>query len=148
MENKEEIVREYSNKEMTVVWKPHVCIHAKYCWQDLPEVFNPNNRPWVNVHGASSERIAQQVKKCPSGALSYFYNEAQKETNGKEIHETCEVDVQAIPGGPLLINGNISFTDENSNLTRKSGKTAFCRCRQSNNLPYCDGSHLEIKTGN
>ncbi|MDR2622134.1 MAG: (4Fe-4S)-binding protein [Dysgonamonadaceae bacterium] len=144
MENKKEVVREYSNKEITVVWKPNVCIHAKYCWQDLPEVFNPNNRPWVNISGASSERIVQQVKKCPSGALAYLYNE----TSGKETQGTGEVDVQAIPGGPLLIDGNISFTDESSNVTHKSGKTAFCRCRQSKNLPYCDGSHSEIITGN
>ena len=29
---------------------------------------------WINPHGASSEKIIEQVKKCPSGALSFFYN--------------------------------------------------------------------------
>jgi uncharacterized Fe-S cluster protein YjdI len=69
-----ELIREYSNGEVTVVWKPYICMHAKYCWKELPEVFNPNARPWVNADGASSERIVLQVKRCPSGALSYFHN--------------------------------------------------------------------------
>jgi uncharacterized Fe-S cluster protein YjdI len=141
MEERKEVVKEYSNGEVTVVWKPGVCAHAKLCWQDLPEVFNPNNRPWVVATGSSTERIVQQVKKCPSGALSYFYNDPQKEAADKGTHETHEIVVQAIPGGPLLIDGDISFTDENANVVHKCGKTAFCRCRQSENFPYCDGSH-------
>jgi uncharacterized Fe-S cluster protein YjdI len=75
-----EIIREYSNGEVTVVWKPAICIHAKYCWKELPEVFNTNVRPWVNVAGAPTERIVQQVKRCPSGALSYFYNDQGSHT--------------------------------------------------------------------
>jgi uncharacterized Fe-S cluster protein YjdI len=139
MEKEKEITREYSNGEVTVVWKPGICIHAKYCWTESPEVFNPNARPWVNVAGASSERIVRQVKRCPSGALSYFYNDPQKEVAGNETHV---IDVQTVSGGPLLIDGNISLTDESFNVIQKSGKTAFCRCRQSENFPYCDGSHL------
>jgi len=27
------------------------------------------------MNGATTERIIEQVKKCPSGALSYFLNE-------------------------------------------------------------------------
>jgi hypothetical protein len=40
----------------------------------LIQVFNPAKRPWVNMQGASTERIIQQVEQCPSGALSYFMN--------------------------------------------------------------------------
>jgi putative redox protein len=44
----------------------------------LPEVFNPAARKWINPNGASAERVIEQVKKCPSGALSFFYNEKGK----------------------------------------------------------------------
>src|SRR5688572_25156865 len=64
----------YSNGEVTVAWKPDLCIHSKNCWKGLIQVFNPAERPWIKMDGASSERIIEQVKKCPSGALSYFMN--------------------------------------------------------------------------
>jgi uncharacterized Fe-S cluster protein YjdI len=68
-----DITKHYSNGEITVVWKPAVCIHSKICWAKttgLPEVFNPMERPWIKVENSTSEKIVEQVKKCPSGALS------------------------------------------------------------------------------
>ncbi|MEP6845898.1 MAG: (4Fe-4S)-binding protein [Panacibacter sp.] len=64
----------YSNGEVTVVWKPDTCIHSAICFRGLPEVFDPKKRPWINIDGASTERIVEQVRKCPSGALSFFMN--------------------------------------------------------------------------
>ncbi|MEP7373472.1 MAG: (4Fe-4S)-binding protein [Chitinophagaceae bacterium] len=64
----------YTNDEVTVVWKPKVCIHSTLCWKGLVEVFNPRRRPWIKIDGASTEKIIEQVRKCPSGALSYFLN--------------------------------------------------------------------------
>jgi len=37
----------------------------------LPEVYNPQERPWVKLENATTDRIVAQVEKCPSGALSY-----------------------------------------------------------------------------
>ncbi|HSU26907.1 MAG TPA: (4Fe-4S)-binding protein [Chitinophagaceae bacterium] len=65
----------YSNEDVTVVWKPELCKHSTLCWKGLIQVFNPQDKPWIKMDGASSERIIEQVKKCPSGALSYFLNE-------------------------------------------------------------------------
>ena len=65
----------YSNGEVTVVWKPNTCIHSSICWKGLIEVFDPRERPWVKMDGAPTEKIIEQVKKCPSGALSYFMND-------------------------------------------------------------------------
>ncbi len=64
----------YTNGEVTVIWKPKVCIHSTNCWKGLIEVFNPKEKPWIKMDGATSERIIEQVKKCPSDALSYFMN--------------------------------------------------------------------------
>jgi uncharacterized Fe-S cluster protein YjdI len=41
----------------------------------LPQVFDPRRTPWIEMEKASTEQIMEQVKKCPSGALSYFINE-------------------------------------------------------------------------
>ena len=62
----------YSNKDITVIWKPHLCSHSKKCWKGLGDVFKPLEKPWVKMDGATSERIIEQVNCCPSGALSYI----------------------------------------------------------------------------
>jgi uncharacterized Fe-S cluster protein YjdI len=41
----------------------------------LPEVFKPKEKPWITPEGSTTEKIIAQVKKCPSGALSYFMND-------------------------------------------------------------------------
>lgn len=70
MSEEKKIVKEYTNGEVTVVWQPHMCIHSKKCWKGLLPVFDPRRKPWVDMNGASSERIVAQVNECPSGALS------------------------------------------------------------------------------
>ena len=70
--------KNYTNGEMTIVWQPKMCIHSAKCWRGenaLPEVFNPSEKPWIKPEGASTERIIEQVKKCPSGALGILVNE-------------------------------------------------------------------------
>lgn len=62
--------RSYTNGTITVDWRPELCVHCQACINGLPEVFDLNKRPWVNIHGATSERIVEQVKQCPDGALS------------------------------------------------------------------------------
>jgi uncharacterized Fe-S cluster protein YjdI len=52
-----------------------MCIHSAICFKGLGEVFDPRKRPWITPEGANTESIIAQVKKCPSGALSYYLNE-------------------------------------------------------------------------
>lgn len=146
MENKNEILRKYSNGHITVVWKPALCIHSTICWKGLLDVFNPNKRPWVNPYGASTERIIEQIDKCPSQALSYYRNdETQTEKDCKEEEKTAtETEVTVLANGPLLIKGNIKVVDKNGDFTYKQGATAFCRCGATKTSPYCDGSHEKI----
>jgi uncharacterized Fe-S cluster protein YjdI len=33
--------------------------------------FNVSKKPWIDVNGASPAAIIEQVKLCPSGALTY-----------------------------------------------------------------------------
>ena len=65
----------YTNGEVTILWKPDICIHSGNCFRGLPEVFKPWEKPWITPDGSTTEKIIEQVKKCPSGALSYFMNE-------------------------------------------------------------------------
>lgn len=70
--------KEYSNGEVTIVWKQDLCIHCGFCAKGLSDVFKPKEKPWVNPNGATSVAIVNQVNKCPSGALSFYNNNVQK----------------------------------------------------------------------
>ncbi len=68
-------VKKYTNGEITVIWQANLCQHSEHCYKELPAVFDPNARPWINMAGVSTERIAEQVNRCPSGALTYSREE-------------------------------------------------------------------------
>lgn len=68
----------YSNDEITVVWKPEFCKHSGRCVTQLPGVFNLKAKPWINANGADTKTIIDQVNKCPTGTLSFFYNDKEK----------------------------------------------------------------------
>lgn len=70
-----ETVKEYSNGEVTIVWKPEMCTHSANCAKGLPSVFKPREKPWIDQNGATTDQIIDQVKRCPSGALSTYMNQ-------------------------------------------------------------------------
>jgi len=70
----DEITKNYSNGEITIVWKPEKCIHSGVCVRTLPQVYNPKAKPWIAIENAATEELKAQLLKCPSGALSYYLN--------------------------------------------------------------------------
>lgn len=133
----------YTNGEVTVVWKPDVCIHSTLCWKGLIEVFNPKARPWVKMDGASTEKIIEQVRKCPSGALSYFMNaEIAGEDPGKVVAESAHITkIEVTANGPYIVKTECVIVHSDGREEIKNGKVALCRCGGSANKPYCDGNH-------
>ncbi len=135
---KKDITKEYTNGEVTVVWKPDVCIHSGICFGGLLSVFNPKARPWVNMDGAPTERIKAQIDKCPSKALSYYMN-------GEEGEEGASMEAERIvevsQNGPLLVYGKLKIKHSDGREEIQNKVTALCRCGASENKPYCDGGH-------
>jgi uncharacterized Fe-S cluster protein YjdI len=134
------ITKKYSNGEVTIVWKPKECIHSGVCFRGLNEVFDPRKRPWITPEHSTTDKIIEQVKKCPSGALSYYLNRDTEE----QVKVEAETIVETIQNGPLMVYGNVTVKDSAGTITKKSNATAFCRCGASGNKPYCDGSHKKI----
>jgi uncharacterized Fe-S cluster protein YjdI len=137
MEGKE-IIKEYNNEDITVIWKPKTCIHSKKCWKDLIQVFDPRKKPWVNMEGATTAEIKIQIEACPSGALSYRSNKA-----GNQEEVKLETKVEALENGPLLVYGTLNITNSDGTTDKRNKTTAFCRCGASQNKPYCDGAHVQ-----
>lgn len=135
--------KEYSNGEVTVVWKPELCIHSGICVQGLGDVFKPKEKPWIKVNAASTEAIVNQVKKCPSGALSHYMN-AEKKSNMQTPNEE-EIKIEVRENGPLVVHGNLNVAFANGSTESRTRITTFCRCGASANKPFCDGAHNAIE---
>lgn len=137
----------YTNNEVTVVWKPKTCIHSTICWKGLIEVFNPRERPWIKMEGADTQRIIEQVRQCPSGALSYYMNDDEVKENepDKIVAEAATMlKVEVTPNGPYIINTECLIVHSDGKEETKTGTMALCRCGASGNKPYCDGSHNKV----
>ncbi len=136
----------YTNSDVTVVWKPKLCIHSTICWKGLIEVFNPKERPWIKLEGSTTEKIIDQVRKCPSGALSYYLNEKETtESAGYVVAESNNIlKVEVTPNGPYLIKTECLIVHSDGREETKTGTVALCRCGASSNKPYCDGGHRKI----
>ena len=68
----------YDNGEITIEWKPEVCIHSALCFKGLPQVFDPRQKPWIKQNNANTNDIIYQINQCPSKALSFYYNSEEK----------------------------------------------------------------------
>ncbi|MFT4625682.1 MAG: CDGSH-type Zn-finger protein/uncharacterized Fe-S cluster protein YjdI [Myxococcota bacterium] len=49
--------------------------------------------------------------------------------------------VGKVPNGPLLLRGNVTLVTGAGRVAWTGTKCALCRCGQSANKPFCDGSH-------
>ena len=135
-----EKIIEYTNDEVTIVWKPKTCIHSAKCVHGLPEVFKPEEKRWIQVENATTDAIINAVKGCPSGALTYYMNaDGKPKDKGQTQMEVTEVEV--IDGGPLMVYGALNLKHADGSEELKKRATAFCRCGKSSNQPFCDGSH-------
>ena len=106
--------KEYSNQDITVIWKPDICIHSEICARGLPKVFDPNRKPWIDLGFASSEEIVAQVNKCPSGALSIKSDSEDSASSDENMAK-----IQLMAGGPMILKGTCEIVDEQGNTHQK-----------------------------
>ena len=133
--------KEYTNGEITIIWQHDKCIHSANCVNGLPLVFQPDEKPWIKVEGATTEQLISQIDQCPSKALSYFMNNEGRNAIPKDREH---ISAKVLENGPLMINGTIDVALANGNIETREKATAFCRCGASANKPYCDGSHKKV----
>ena len=131
-----EVIKEYTNDEVTVVWQPSKCSHSAVCAKSLAAVFNPNERPWINMQGSDTKSIVETVKQCPSGALSIKGYDL-KPQSGKD-----DMVIKVLENGPMLVNCNVTLAMPDG-TTKEVANPALCRCGKSANKPFCDGAHVK-----
>ena len=125
--------------EIAVSWEPKLCIHAGNCFRGLPEVFQPDSRPWVKVDATTADKIAEVVMTCPTGALHF-----ERLDGGPQEPVPEETTINARHNGPLYVRGSGRITGPGGQLIREDTRVALCRCGHSENKPFCDGSHRRV----
>jgi len=133
-------MKEYTNKEIKVFWDAEKCIHAGECIRGLPEVFDRQSTPWINMQGAGSDEIKRVIDRCPSGALTYeIAGEAADQSDNEPIAR-----IRVTKNGPLLVEGECALYNHDGQEQKQKGTYALCRCGGSKKKPFCDGTHQKI----
>jgi uncharacterized Fe-S cluster protein YjdI len=126
-------VREYATDEIVVEWDSRLCYHSHNCVRALPQVFDPDRRPWVMVDAATADEVEAAVARCPSGAL-----------RARRVGVEPPLELRASAKGPLLVSGGVRVMAADGTVLYEGEKAALCRCGGSANKPFCDGTHKTI----
>jgi len=122
---------------MTLTDQENLCAFARFC--------DPKGRIWNLVTQDSPE--AQEIVKheaghCPAGRLVVW----DKET-GKPIEPKFEPslglieDTEKKVSGPIWVRGGIPVVSADGKTYEIRNRMTLCRCGNSANKPFCDGSH-------
>lgn len=117
-----------------------LCASARFChraggiWKLIQKSGDPD-----------SLRIAvEEAGDCPSGRLVVW------DKNGKAIESESELSVmlvqdpQAGVSGPIWLRGGIQIESADGAYFEVRKRVTLCRCGQSGNKPFCEGTHVEI----
>ena len=126
----------YPADDVTVYDDRTVCAHFGQCTARLPAVFRADTEPFVDPHNAAPDSIAAVVAGCPSGALAYA-----RGTDGDTAEAAAEPSITPTVDGPYRVRGAIQVVGADGRPYERRERQTLCRCGQSNNKPFCDGSH-------
>ena len=132
-------IHEYAGERITVTYDVKRCIHARDCVEGLPEVFDPDKRPWIDPDNADTDELADVIMQCPTGALQF-----ERTDDGPEEPVPDENTVTIIPNGPLYVRGDIEIATLDDTVLLEDTRVGLCRCGMSENKPLCDNSHEKI----
>ena len=119
-------------KEFVIHFDAKRCIHSRNCVLDRPDVFVPNVKgEWIYPDKADASGLDQLAHNCPSGAIRY------ERVDGTSAEHAPIVNTARVrENGPLAIHAPMSIAGVDAGF-----RATLCRCGQSQNKPYCDGSH-------
>jgi CDGSH-type Zn-finger protein/uncharacterized Fe-S cluster protein YjdI len=81
-----------------------------------------------------------------SHTLAGFVATGEPPTQDSQALESRNGPINLTPSknGPLLANGNLEVVSGTGRTINRLTKTALCRCGNSANKPYCDGTHNKV----
>jgi uncharacterized Fe-S cluster protein YjdI len=125
--------KSYEGKQVTVSFEAARCLHAAECARGLPGVFDPVARRTVRTDPRAGDRVAEVVRRCPSGALQY------RLTDGTVEEPACPTEITRSADGGLVVRGDL-LVHGATGAARHETRAVLCGCSLSANQPYCDHS--------
>ncbi len=125
----------YAGKAIVVLDNRGTCCHFGNCTDHLPQVFHHEGDPFVTADGADPDAVDAIVRACPSGALGFVKDGVKYEG------ERREAEIYVAENASYYVRGGIELEGEPMNKGALREHYALCRCGQSKNKPFCDGSH-------
>ena len=131
-----ELPRTYRGERISVNFDANFCAHVAECLNGAPAVFDVHKRPWIMLKEADPDMVAEVVRRCPTGALTY-----KRLDGGADEHPDADATVEVTANGPYEIRGDIEVVDTNNQVVYRATRMSLCRCGASRNRPFCDKSH-------
>jgi len=128
----------YQGNDLVMTDDISFCMDAGFCASRFTDV-------WEEIKQTADPEIRQDVIlrtwRCPSGRLQVF---APPEMT--LIEPDFEPSVSTIPDGPYQVRGGVPIISEESGVEWEvRNRVTLCRCGQSANMPFCDGTHKRIE---
>jgi len=117
------------------------CAFARFC--------DAGQRVWneVQLTGQDAEKLTlEMAHHCPGGRLIVWDNATQQPIETYEDPSISLIeDVLERCSGPIMLRGGIPVKSASGEYYEVRNRQALCRCGQSGNKPFCDGTHASMK---
>jgi len=121
-----------SGGKVAIEFEAARCIHSRHCVLDRPDVFVPNVAgAWIHPDAATPDEVVALARNCPSGAIV-----ARRLDGGPGESPPLVNTLRVRENGPLAVHATLSISGSPAGF-----RATLCRCGQSHNKPFCDGSH-------
>jgi len=128
----------YKGKNIDVTWDERLCIHIGECGLSEGDLFIGGRDPWCQPDLVEDDNVKEVVQRCPSGALTY-----DDKAGGDNEQAASSNLVQVLYNDPLYIRGGLEIENAPEDMPGVKFRAALCRCGQSKNKLFCDGSHKQ-----
>lgn len=94
---------------------------------------------------AKREIVAHQATYCPSGRLvAHTHDDDAPLELALDPSIVLLEDPQQDASGPIWVRGGVSITAADGTAYETRNRVTLCRCGQSSNKPFCDGTHAHV----
>lgn len=127
-------------KDIALLDVKHLCSRARFCHQ--------SGGAWKVAYEQNDEAsrdLAEHIAgQCPAGRLVIMDKKTEETV---EPHFEPSVSLVEDPdkgvSGPIWLKGGIPLYSADGKKYETRNRVTLCRCGESDNKPYCDGSHIE-----